>query len=106
MEITVTDNNYQEVLSSELPIVLDFWATWCGPCRQIGPYIAELAEEYAGRVVVGKCNIEEATDLTSDYGIMSVPTVVFIKNGERIEDLDLVGAMSKADIKENIEKLF
>jgi thioredoxin 1 len=106
MEITVTDNNYQEVLSSELPIVLDFWATWCGPCRQIGPYIAELAEEYAGRVVVGKCNIEEATDLTSDYGIMSVPTVVFIKNGERIEDLDLVGSMSEADIKENIEKLF
>lgn len=106
MEITVTDNNYQEVLSSELPIVLDFWATWCGPCRQIGPYIAELAEEYAGRVVIGKCNIEEATDLTSDYGIMSVPTVVFIKNGERIEDLDLVGSMSKADIKENIEKLF
>ena len=106
MEITVTDNNYQEVLSSELPIVLDFWATWCGPCRQIGPYIAELAEEYAGRVVVGKCNIEEATDLTSDYGIMSVPTVVFIKNGERIEDLDLVGSMSKADIKETIEKLF
>ena len=106
MEITVTDNNYQEVLSSELPIVLDFWATWCGPCRQLGPYIAELAEEYAGRVVVGKCNIEEATDLTSDYGIMSVPTVVFIKNGERIEDLDLVGSMSKADIKENIEKLF
>ena len=106
MVITVTDNNYQEVLSSELPIVLDFWATWCGPCRQIGPYIAELAEEYAGRVVVGKCNIEEATDLTSDYGIMSVPTVVFIKNGERIEDLDLVGSMSKADIKENIEKLF
>ena len=106
MEITVTDNNYQEVLSSELPIVLDFWATWCGPCRQIGPYIAELAEEYAGRVVVGKCNIEEATDLTSDYGIMSVPTVVFIKNGERIEDLDLVGSRSKADIKENIEKLF
>lgn len=106
MEITVTDNNYQEVLSSELPIVLDFWATWCGPCRQIGPYIAELAEEYASRVVVGKCNIEEATDLTSDYGIMSVPTVVFIKNGERIEDLDLVGSMSKADIKENIEKLF
>jgi thioredoxin 1 len=105
MEITVTDNNYQEVLSSELPIVLDFWATWCGPCRQIGPYIAELAEEYAGRVVVGKCNIEEATDLTSDYGIMSVPTVVFIKNGERIEDLDLVGSMSKADIKENIEKI-
>ncbi len=105
MEITVTDNNYQEVLSSELPIVLDFWATWCGPCRQISPYIAELAEEYAGRVVVGKCNIEEATDLTSEYGIMSVPTVLFIKNGERIDDLDLVGSMSKADIKENIEKI-
>ena len=68
--------------------------------------IEEIAAEFDGRVVVGKCNIEEATDLTSDYGIMSVPTVVFIKNGERIEDLDLVGSMSKADIKENIEKLF
>ncbi len=105
MEITVTDNNYQEVLSSELPIVLDFWATWCGPCRQISPYISELAEEYAGRVVIGKCNIEEATELTSEYGIMSVPTVLFIKNGERIDDLDLVGSMTKADIKENIEKI-
>ena len=103
MEITVTDNNSKEFLASELPLVLDFWATWCGPCRQIVPSLAELAEEYDGRVIVGKCNIEEAVDLTDEYGIMSVPTVLFIKNGTVVDKF--VGSMSKAAIKEKFEKL-
>ena len=103
MEITVTDNNAKEILASELPLVLDFWATWCGPCRQIAPSLAELAEEYDGRVIVGKCNIEEAVDLTDEYGIMSVPTVLFIKNGQIVDKF--VGSMSKAAIKEKFEKL-
>ncbi len=103
MEITVTDNNAKEILASELPLVLDFWATWCGPCRQIAPSLAELAEEYDGRIIVGKCNIEEAVDLTDEYGIMSVPTVLFIKNGEIVDKF--VGSMSKAAIKEKFDNL-
>ena len=103
MEITVTDVNSKEFFASELSLVLDFWATWCGPCRQIAPTLAELAQEYDGRVIVGKCNIEEAVDLTDEYGIMSVPTVLFIKNGAIVDKF--VGSMSKAAIKEKFEKL-
>ena len=99
----VTDNNSQELLASELPLVLDFHATWCDPCRQIAPSIAELAEEYDGRILVGKCDIEEATELTDKYGIRNVPTVIFIKNGEIVDKF--VGSMPKAAIKEKFEKL-
>lgn len=103
MEITVTDNNSKEFLASELPLVLDFFASWCVPCAKIAPLLAELAEEYDGRVIVGKCDIEEAVELTDEYGIMSVPTVLFIKNGQVVDKF--VGSGSKVEIKEKIEKL-
>lgn len=103
MEITVTDSNAQDFFSSELPLVLDFWATWCGPCRQIAPSISELAEEYDGRILVGKCDIEDATELTEKYNILNIPTVLFIKNGEVTDKF--IGSMPKASIKEKFEKL-
>lgn len=103
MEIIVTDNNSKEFLASELPLVLDFFASWCVPCGKIAPLLAELAEEYDGRVIVGKCDIEEAVELTDEYSIMSVPTVLFIKNGQVVDKF--VGSMSKAAIKEKFEKL-
>lgn len=103
MEVIVTDNNAKEFMSSELPIVLDFSATWCGPCRQLAPIIEELAKEYDGRIAVGKCDIEEAVDLTDEYNIRNVPTVLFIKNGEVVDKF--VGSKSKSDVQKKFEAL-
>lgn len=74
-------------------MVVDFWATWCGPCRALGPVLSELAKEYDGKIVVGKCDVEENDDLAAAYGVMSVPTLLFFKNGEPVEKK--VGAMPK-----------
>lgn len=85
MEKEFTDQNYEELAAEGKPMVIDFWATWCGPCKRLAPVIEELATELEGKVIVGKCDIEENTDLTEKFGIMSVPTVVFIKNGEVVD---------------------
>ncbi|MBR5892715.1 MAG: thioredoxin [Bacteroidaceae bacterium] len=103
MEVIVNDNNAKEFLATELPIVIDFSATWCGPCRQLAPVIDELAKEYDGRIAVGKCDIEEAADLTDEYNIRNVPTVIFIKNGEVVNKF--VGSKSKADVQKLFEEL-
>ena len=103
MEVIVTDNNSKEFMASELPIVIDFSATWCGPCRQLAPIIEELAKEYDGRIAVGKCDIEEAVELTDEYGIRNIPTVLFIKNGEVVDKF--VGSKSKAEVQQKFEAL-
>lgn len=103
MEVIVTDSNSKEFMASELPIVIDFSATWCGPCRQLAPIIEELAKEYDGRIAVGKCDIEEAVDLTDEYGIRNIPTVLFIKNGEVVDKF--VGSKSKAEVQKKFEAL-
>lgn len=103
MALAITDNNFEELLQSGKPLVVDFWATWCGPCKQIGPAIEELAAEYEDKVTVGKCDIEENDDLVSRFGIRNVPTVLFIKNGEVVDKQ--VGAAAKAVFQAKIDSL-
>ncbi|BEH00392.1 thioredoxin [Bacteroides sedimenti] len=103
MALAITDNNFEELLQSGKPLVVDFWATWCGPCKQIGPAIEELATEYEGKVTVGKCDIEENDDLVSKFGIRNVPTVLFIKDGEVVDKQ--VGAATKAVFQAKIDSL-
>ena len=104
MALAITKENFQEVLSSELPVVIGFWAEWCGPCRMIAPIIDELAAEYDGRVVIAKCDVEECEDAVAKFGVRNIPTVVFVKGGEVVDKN--VGAASKEALKAKIEKLF
>ncbi len=103
MEKIITDSNYESIVAEGLPIVLDFSATWCGPCKKIAPIIDELAAEYEGRVNVGKCDVDDNEELTSKFGIRNVPTVLFIKNGEVVNKN--VGAAPKSTFVEKIEDL-
>ena len=103
MALEITDVNFeQEVLNSSKPVLLDFWATWCGPCRAIAPAIEELAKEYEGRAVVGKVDVD-ASDIPERYGIRNIPTVLFFKNGEVVAKL--VGAAPKSVFEEKLKAL-
>ncbi|MDE6268323.1 MAG: thioredoxin [Muribaculaceae bacterium] len=104
MAFTFTDENVNEIIASGKPVVIDFWATWCGPCLRLTPVIEELAKEYEGQVVIGKYNVDEEGDLSSKYRIMSIPTILFFKNGEKV-DIRLAGSQSKATIDEKIKEL-
>lgn len=101
--VEFTDSNFNELMATDKPIVIDFWATWCGPCRMVGPVITELAEEYDGRIVVGKCDVEENEDIAMEYGIRNIPTILFFKGGQVIDKI--VGAQAKARIQQKFDAL-
>lgn len=103
MEVKITEENFESLKNGEQPLVVDFWATWCGPCKMIGPVVSKLAEEYDGKIVVGKCDVEECEDIAVELGIRNVPTILFIKGGEVVDKL--VGAVNKAKIQEKMEAL-
>lgn len=101
---TFTDSNFDtEALQSDIPVIVDFWAAWCGPCRMIAPIIEDLSEEYEGKIKVGKLDVDENQQIAIRYGVRSIPTVLFIKNGE-VKD-SIIGAVPKSVFLEKIQKL-
>lgn len=101
---TFTDSNFDtEALKSDVPVVVDFWAAWCGPCRMIAPIIEELADEYQGKIKVGKLDVDENQQTAIKYGVRSIPTVLFLKGGE-VKDT-IIGAVPKTIFVEKLNKL-
>ena len=103
MALEITTENFKELTSKENELVVaDFWAEWCGPCKMIGPVIDELSQEYAGKAIIGKVNVEEQGDLAVQFGVRNIPTILFIKNGEVVDKQ--VGAAPKAALVDMINK--
>lgn len=103
MEVQITSENFESLKNGTLPLVIDFWAPWCGPCRMVGPVISELATAYDGQVVIGKCNVDEEEDLAAQFGIMSIPSILFFKGGEPVDKH--VGAAPKTLLEDKIKAL-
>ena len=103
MEHIVNDSNFAEIINTDKPVMIDFWATWCGPCRAIAPVVEELAGEYDGRAVIGKCNVDEVAELPMKFGIRNIPTLLFFKDGQLVDRL--VGAVPKIEIAGKLDAL-
>ena len=103
MEHIVNDANFAEIISSNSAVLVDFWATWCGPCRALGPTIEEIANEYEGRAFVGNCNVDENSELAGQFLIMSIPALLFFKDGKLVDRL--VGAQPKANITVKLDAI-
>lgn len=103
MANVVTAANFADILSSNKVVLVDFWATWCGPCRALAPTIDEIASEYEGKAFVGKCNVDDSSDLATKFRIMSIPTLLFFKDGQLVDRI--VGALPKTAITAKLDAL-
>ena len=103
MALAITNENYAEVTATELPVVIDFWAPWCGPCKMVGPIIDELATEYEGKAIIGKCDVDDNDDVASEFGIRNIPTVLFFKDGQLVDKQ--VGSAPKGTYAAKIDAL-
>ena len=103
MALSINSGNLQGLLDSGQPLVIDFWAEWCGPCRMVAPLIDELATEYAGRVTIGKCDVDENNDLAVRFAVRNIPTILFIKGGQIVDKQ--IGACPKSALVEKLNKI-
>lgn len=103
MALVFTDENIKEAIQSGKPVVVDFWAEWCGPCRMVGPVVEELAKEYEGRVIIGKLDVDENVETPNEYGIRNIPTILFFKDGQVVDKQ--IGAAPKAALAAKVESL-
>ena len=103
MEITATNESFAGIIAGAQPVLVDFWATWCGPCRMLGPTVEQIAQEYDGRITVVKCNVDECEDLAVQYGIRNIPTLLFFKGGQVVDKL--VGNVPKGEITAKLDAL-
>lgn len=101
--IEFTDDNFkEEVLESDLPVLVDFWAEWCGPCRMVGPIVEELAEEYVGKAKIGKVDVDSNPQVSTQYGVRSIPTLLIFKGGEVVDQV--IGAVPKAQLQKHLDE--
>lgn len=103
MALKITDENGKSLIESGKPVVIDFWAEWCGPCRQIAPMVDELAAQYEGQVTIGKYNVDDDSEISSTYGIRNIPTLLFFKDGKLVDKQ--VGSANKATLESKIKAL-
>ncbi|NQX97343.1 MAG: thioredoxin [Flavobacteriales bacterium] len=104
MALELTDANFEElVMKSDKPVLVDFWAVWCGPCRMVGPVVEEIANDYEGKAIVGKVDVDNNPEVAQKFGIRNIPTILFIKNGEVIDKQ--VGAAQKAQLTEKLDAI-
>ncbi len=103
METTATNENFAGIISGDKPVLVDFWATWCGPCRSLAPTVETIASEYDGKAIVVKCNVDDCGDVAAEYGIRNIPTLLFFKGGEVVDRL--VGNVPKAEIAAKLDAI-
>lgn len=103
MALTVNQANFDELMASDKPVVIDFWAEWCGPCRMVGPIVEELAAEYQGKALIGKCDVDSNDEIAAKFAVRNIPTIIFVKGGVVVDKQ--VGATSKAALAEKLEKI-